>query len=307
MPAPYDYSSGLTNPVASFLGSLKMLQEMEKQQAAQRQAEQRQRIMESLMRPGTTVQDYARATLALPEDREAFKQSWDMMDAGKRDAIFKGGSEAYMLAENDPEGAVTRLEEYATGFENAGDDEAAKQFRDAAQIVKRNPQAARATIGMMLSFADGERFQKVAGAADPTTFQKDFSFIKETFGEEAAAEFAQYGRGGIVSIPLGNGQTYVGPASMAPGSTRWREQTGESGGADTAPKGVPEIMGDAKERGFITQAEVQALEQLLPNTGRGQFKAWREANGIKVVTRTGRSPDGRKIIQYEDGSWEYGE
>lgn len=302
MPAPYNYSGALINPVASFLGNLQVLQQMEAQEAAKRQAEQRQRIMQGLMQPGATAEDFAKASLALPEDRELFKQTWDLMDEGKRNAIFKGGAEAYMLAESGPDEAVARLEEYALGFENSGDPEAAKQFRDAAQIVKRNPKAAKATIGLMLSFADGERFEKVAQTTDATTFQKDFRFIKETFGDDAAAEFAQYGRGGVVSIPLGNGETYVGPASMAPGAGRWQQQGGQGAAASES---APEILQRAAGSKRITKAESDVIQQSLGPNGKAKYNEWLARNGIKVITRTGTAPDGRRVVQYEDGTIEY--
>lgn len=303
MPQPYDYSLNLPNPTAGFLQGIQLVEMMQQQKAAREQSELRQGVLRNLMALGdkATAKDYVQASLALPDDAAMFKQSWDTLDEAKRNAIFKGGSEAYMLA-NDPEAAVARLEEYAAGFENSGDDEAARTFRDAAQVVKADPAAARTAIGMMLAFADGERFEKVAQTGEATTFQKDFQFIKETFGEDAAAEFAQFGRGGVVSIPLGNGQTYVGPASLAPGSARWQAQER----AEVAePRSAPEILQDAAEAQTITQAEANVIRQSLGANGQKAFDDWRAKNKIKIIVRTGRDANGRPVVQYDDGTVDY--
>jgi hypothetical protein len=192
MPQPFNYSLGLPDPSRNFLQGLQVLSQIEEQKKAQAQVDQRNSILTNLMAlENPTADDYVKASLALPEDRELFKQAWDMHDQGKRDALFKGGAEAYMLADRDPTAAKAKLEEWALGFENSGDDEAAKQFRTAAKLVETDPKAAKTTIGMMLSFADGERFKNVTQPNDATTFQKDFQFIKDTFGDDAAAEYAQ--------------------------------------------------------------------------------------------------------------------
>jgi uncharacterized protein YjgD (DUF1641 family) len=305
MPQPFDYSTRTPNidPTAHFLQGLQVVQQMEQQKAAQQQAQERQKIMTRLMALGknATADDYLEASLALPQDAQMFKQQWDMLEGTKKDAMFKGASEAYMLAGTDTKKAIQRLEEYAVGFENAGDDQAAQQFRTAAEIAKVDPQAAKATIGMMLSFADGERFKNVAGAGDSTTFQKDFAFIKDTFGDDAAAEFAQFGRDSTVSIPLGQGQTYVGPASLAPGAARWQAK----GTPEKPVQSAVDIGTKAQDEGVITQAEADVVRQSLGPKGQAKFEQWLGRNKIKVIARTGTAPNGRRVVEYTDGTVEY--
>jgi hypothetical protein len=169
----------------------------------------------------------------------------------------------------------------------------------------------------MLAFADPDKFKKINDAVgtkdDRTAFQQDFDFIKKTFGDTAAAEFAQFGRSGIVSIPLGDGRTYVGTPSMAPGASRWQQQAGGEGQPQpqaqpetVTPQGAGAILGGASRSKRITQAEANVVRQSLGPNGQAQFNKWLTDNGIKIIVRTGTAPDGRRVVQYQDGTVEYG-
>lgn len=139
---------------------------------------------------------------------------------------------------------------------------------------------------------------------EATSFQRDYEFVKRTFGSDAAAEFAQYGRSGNVSIPLGEGRgTYVGPASQAPGASRWREQPGV--GAPTAPAGVADSLRTAASSNRITQREADVILQSLGPNGQKKFNSWLQNNKIKVVVRTGTDANNRRVEQYSDGTYGY--
>lgn len=300
---PYDYSLNLPDPTQTFMQYLQIGQHL-KQQQQQQALQQRRSEVYGRLGPQSTYQDYMAAIRELPEDAEALLGTWQAMGEAKSKAMFDAGGQAWASLQPgedgniDPTRALEKLEEYAAGFENSGDEEIAKQLRDAAKAIEINPATGRTVLGTLLAMADGERFKNIAQTSEATPFQKDFSFIKETFGEDAAAEFAQYGRGGVVSIPLGNGQTYVGPASSAPGATRWQQQGGQS---------APEILGKAAGTKTITEAEAGVIRQSLGPNGQAKFNEWLANNKIKVIQRTGTDADGRKVIQYTDGSWSYGD
>lgn len=216
MPGPYDYTLNIPDPSVRFLQGLQVAKAMEQEKAAQEQARRRNEVMRNLMALGgqAKAQDYINAAMQFPEDRELFQQSWEMIDEGNRDALFKAGSEAYTLLAPDAEGkvnaqaAIDRLEEYATGFENAGNDDMARQLRDAISVVKINPAAGRSTIGTVLAFADSERFK---GLGERTAAIQNFEYFKQAVGEDFAQEVVA-GDDNITTV-LPNGGFYAGPAS----------------------------------------------------------------------------------------------
>lgn len=323
MPAPFNYGIQTPDFQGQFLQGLQFLNAIEEQKKAKAQADNRKQVLTNfaaLQNP--TADDYAQVVSQLPEDQELFKKIYDAKDEGVKNAIFNGGADAYIRANaGDAEGAAKKLEEYAEGFANSGDDTHAQQFRDAAELVRKDPSSGQRTIGLVLAMADGERFKNLAPTSDTTTFQKDFQFIKDRFGPDAAAEYAQFGRDNMVSVPLGGGQTYVGPASMAPGASRWFQRSdghpmGEQGGyGDGAITGAPpqatqpasmvDYMGGMEQRGFVTQAELDTIKQFFGKAGASAVDSWLKRTKIKVAVRTGTDADGRKVVQYADGTVGY--
>ena len=304
MPQPYNYS--IRPATDAFVRTLEFGDVLQKRKAAQEFQQRRQEVYAALG-PNATHADYMRAVQALPEEADALLKRMESIDEAKRKAFFNAGSQAFAVLQADANGvidpsqAVARLNEYADAFENDGDVEAAHQMRDAARAVQIDPSSGKRVLGVMLAAADGERFKEVADFTenDQTTLQKDFEFIKDKFGSEAAAEFAQFGRGNVVSVPLGNGQTYVGPAAGAPGMARWREN-----GMPEGTKTPADILASAEEGKTITAAEARAVKQSLGPNGKQAFEVWRQKNGIRVIIRTGTDANGNRVFQYEDGSIE---
>ena len=85
------------------------------------------------------------------------------------------------------------------------------------------------------------------------------------------------------------------------GASRWQE-TGQKPPIDQS---APEIMERAANNKTITAAEASVIKSSLGEKGKGAFEAWRKKNGIRVIMRTGTGPDGRRVIQYEDGTVDY--
>jgi len=175
-----------------------------------------------------------------------------------------------------------------------------QQQRQQRLLAQRNDLVRRAAQGdkdalAQLAPLDLDAYKAVEQSGQ-TAFQKDFQFIKDQFGDKAAAEYAQYGRGDNVSIPLGDGRTYVGPAAGAPGATPWE---------GAAPVTVPDILKQASSSGRMTQSDVAMVKGNLGPAGQAQFDAWLKDKSIKVISRTGTTPDGRKVVQFSDGTVDY--
>lgn len=327
MVQPYNYTLDIASPGDAFLKGMQIGQAGRAAQARaaeqEREADKVRRLNAALAQlgPNASYEDYMAQVRANPDLAELLLGQQKTFSDARKNALFGAGEQAFMLLRPDAQGnisadaAIAKLEESALAFENSGEPDVAKQLRDSAQGIRTNPLAARNVLGTMLAFADADKFKKINDAIgtkdERTAFQQDFDFIKKTFGDAAAAEFAQFGRSGIVSIPLGDGRTYVGPPSMAPGASRWQQQgaapapTGQQPEAVT-PEGAASILSNASRSSRITQAEANVVRQSLGPQGQAQFNKWLTDNNIKIIVRTGTTPDGRRVVQFQDGTVEYG-
>ena len=326
MVQPYNYTLDIASPGDAFLRGMQIGQAGRTAQARaaeqEREADKVRRLNAALSQlgPNASYEDYMVQVRANPDLADLLLGQQKTFSDARRNALFGAGEQAFMLLRPDAQGnisadaAISKLEESALAFENSGEPDVAKQLRDSAQGIRTNPLAARNVLGTMLAFADPDKFKKINDAIgtkdERTAFQQDFEFIKKMFGDDAAAEYAQFGRSGIVSIPLGDGRTYVGPPSMAPGASRWRQQPGEMTQPKTPPlqedQGAASILGNASRSKKITKAEADVIRQSLGPNGQAKFDKWMTDNSIKIIVRTGTAPDGRRVVQYQDGTLEYG-
>lgn len=328
MVQPYNYTLDIASPGDAFLKGMQIGQAGRAAQARaaaqEEEASKLRRLNAALAQlgPNASYEDYMAQVRANPDLAEMLLGQQKTFSDARKNALFGAGEQAFMLLRPDAQGnisadaAIAKLEESALAFENSGEPNVAKQLRDSAQGIRVNPAAARNVLGTMLAFADADKFKKINDAVgskdERTAFQQDFDFIKKTFGDAAAAEFAQFGRSGIVSIPLGDGRTYVGPPSMAPGASRWRQQQGAAPAPTgqqpetVTPEGAASILGNASRSNRITQAEANVVRQSLGPQGQAKFNKWLTDNNIKIIVRTGTTPDGRRVVQFQDGTVEYG-
>ena len=252
----------------------------------------------------------------MKEQVEAYRKT--LSEADNR-FIVDTAQEAFLLNRANKSDDVLRLfDQRIEAARNSG----RQDMVDATQKAKRlyeiapDQKSRENALGMILyNYGGGDTYEKVWGYSEkPTAFQQDYEFIKKTFGPDAAAEYAQYGRSGIVSIPLGDGRTYVGPPGMAPGASRWKMPESpvisETGAMSTTEEPVQQstesILGNASRSKQITQAEANVIRQSLGPNGQAKFNEWMKNNSIKIIVRTGTAPDGRRVVQYQDGTVEYG-
>lgn len=303
MPQPYDYTPSQP-PGQAFAQGLQFSLGLREQQAEQNRAQAMQQAIQGL-RENPRPEAFAEFYLAFPEAREQVQAYQTSLAETDKNTLLNASREALLLRQAGREEEVSALfDRYAEAANNSNRPDLARQFEDAKRAYEIDPdRTGDFALRMMFENLDPDGYKQFFGNESATTFEKDFNFINETFGEDAAAEFAQFGRGGVVSIPLGNGQTYVGPASMAPGASRWQQR----GEGEAAPEvdGVPQILERAADAKTITAAEAGVVQRSMGPNGRAQFQAWLKDQGIKVIVRTGTAADGRRVVQYEDGTVEY--
>ncbi len=190
MPQPYDYSLNLPDPTQTFLQSFQLGQQLKKRAAEQALQERRQTVYAGLS-PTSTYQDYMSAIKQLPEDRENLLATMKAMGEAKQNALFEAGGKAFSVLQPGPDGkldvaqAVSKLEEYATAFDNSGDAETAKQLRDSAKALEIDPAHGRNVLGTMLAMTDPTRFKAITDARE-NKIASDISDLAAVFGEEAA-------------------------------------------------------------------------------------------------------------------------
>lgn len=289
------YAYQPTNPMGAAIQGYQFVQGIRQNQAAQQQAQmqmqqqaERQRNLQQAvqdLRTDPSPERIAEFGLMFPEMKEQMDSYFSTLSDAKKATQTEATQRAVLAARTGGDVAAV-FDEYATAAENARDFETAKEFRDAAAFARQNPEAAAESARIRLAFTDPESYKAVYASEDPTAFQKDFAFINETFGPEAATEFAQFGRDNIVSIPIGNGQTYVGPASQAPGTSRWRQQAATpQAGTQQPPQGVETILARASEAKTISPEEANVIRSSLGRNGQAAFQNWMNENGI-VISRT---------------------
>ena len=299
--AAFDYTLNIPSPIDSVLRGVMVGQQLRQQQ----QAQERQKAMQAAiqdLRTSPTQEKFADFYLRFPELKEQMDAYRSTLGEGDKTTLASAAREATLTQKAGRTDEVAAIfERYATAAENSNRPDLAKQFKDAKRFAESYPEGTDLAVKMFYQGVDPDGFKALEGADAGTTFQKDFAFIKDTFGDDAAAEFAQFGRGGVVSIPMGAGQTYVGPPSMAPGAQQWKER----GEAPPVEASAPELLERASKSKVISAGEANAIKSSLGPNGKAAFEKWRKANGIRVIVRTGTAADGRRVRQYDDGTVEY--
>jgi len=301
------------NPLQSFAQGFQFTDAIRQRQAQQEQqrmemAQKEQRGMQlqqaiQSIRTNPSPEAIAEFYLQFPEMKEQFEAYRGALAEGDKGTLTSAAREA-IVAQRSGQSSAEVFKRYAEAAKNSRRMDLAKQFEDAAAMADASPDAADLTTRMFFQGVDPDGYKAIFAAQDPTAFQKDFEFIKQQFGEDAATEFAQFGREGApVSIPLGNGQTYVGPASMAPGARRWQQQGGQVQGdaamEPSQPTGQePSILENAFNTKTITPEEAAVVRKSLGPNGQAAFEKWMRNNKI-VISRV----VGGKTYYQVNGKW----
>lgn len=129
--------------------------ENQQQDMAQQYANDLQAVMQN-----PTPQGFAALTAKYPQQREAFKQSWEILDKGQQDEEFGAGARVFSaLQSGKPDIAMAELDQRIMAMENSGQD--AGDLKAIRETVRANPQAALGHIGLVMSATDPERWSKM--------------------------------------------------------------------------------------------------------------------------------------------------
>jgi hypothetical protein len=172
-----------------------VFREMRQQELAAQQAEQaKQQYAADLQATfaNPTPQAFASLSAKYPQQREAFKQSWDMLNKDQQDSEFISGAQAFnALNAGNVEAAKGLLDRRISAMANAGQNPAKLQsMRDA--LEGGDVKAVQANLGFVLSAVDPDRWDKMTKTAAeqqirPLKFRQESA---DAIIKEAQAKFA---------------------------------------------------------------------------------------------------------------------
>lgn len=182
------------NQPNNFMSGLQIGQAM-KQIGAQREAEQQAAELKVQYAAdlksafdNPTPESFAMLSTKYPTQREAFKQSFEMLEAPKKAAELQTTGQVYTaLLNNKPEIANGIIDEQITALENSGQD--ASKLKQIKDTIEKDPQTATGIAGFMLSNMMGQKefkdYQDALGSAGKETREK--TLFPEKQAQEAIA------------------------------------------------------------------------------------------------------------------------
>lgn len=148
--------------------------DIEKKQAAMEAARQYQLDIEAVSK-NPSAKAYADLALKYPQQREAYKQAWEQLDAGQRKAQGEAALQtAFALESGNPNAAKKVIQSRITALENSGEDASHEKLILGA--IDANPTAVR-----------GELLRWAAYTQDPEKFAENFGKL----GQEQRAQEVQ--------------------------------------------------------------------------------------------------------------------
>lgn len=135
------------------------LQSQQQQQALQQQQQYKTDLQQAFSNP--TPQAFATLTAKYPQQREAFKQSWDMLDTDQKQTQFSDGTKVFAALQNgQPDVALQQVDRHIQAAQNAGQD--VSDLQATKQLIQNDPKSAQAHIGLVLSSIDPDKWGKIA-------------------------------------------------------------------------------------------------------------------------------------------------
>lgn len=172
MVQPIDYTLDVVNPVQSslqgFTGGLQLGMAVEDRKRAVAQAQRDQLAKEQMnkdlfdLSQNPSYEGYTQVMTKYPQLAENLKRAYDTMDAGKQQTTFSLASQAYAaLSSQRPEIAKQVLEDAAIAYDNSGNKQDAGVLRGYLKMIDTSPEAARTSIGMLMSSVNPDKFKDI--------------------------------------------------------------------------------------------------------------------------------------------------
>lgn len=151
---------GLGDAITSGLQTGAAIQQFRAQRQQADQAAQYAADVQAAFNSGS-ARDFAALSAKYPQQREAFKQSWDMLNKDQQDQEFGTGVQVWnALGSGRADVAKSLLDQHIAALKNAGDD--TSDLENIKRSIDADPRQARNMIGLSLSAIDPDRWGKIA-------------------------------------------------------------------------------------------------------------------------------------------------
>ena len=148
--------TGLNISAAADQREAKRLEFQQKQAQFEQQQAMQQEMNALAAKDNITAKDIAAMTIKYPALTEGYLKTWGTLDEGQQKAKLTQGTEIYSaLNAGRPDIAERNIDEQITALNEAGRAEEAKPLEILKEIIKTRPEAAMASIGVMLSSTMG--------------------------------------------------------------------------------------------------------------------------------------------------------
>jgi len=146
----------------------------QQQAAAQQAAIQQQVRNEALYNfsqiPNKTAEDYSSIITRFPDLVEPYQKSWNMLNNDIQQQPLSTASQVYAaLGNGSPDVAKTILDEQIKGYENSGMKKEAFNLKNISNLIDKNPQAAQANLGMLMSTVAPDQFKNINDSLNSST------------------------------------------------------------------------------------------------------------------------------------------
>lgn len=159
---PIDYMISRPDIGAKFseLGGV-IGQQRKAEQEAQRAAAAKAAYRDDVEQAFTdgSPQAFAQLSAKHPGQREAFKQSWDILDTSQKETQFREGAQLYNAIQSNPEYAKTLINDRIEATEAAGED--TTRLIGVKQALEENPSALQKQVAFTLSSLEPDKWKTI--------------------------------------------------------------------------------------------------------------------------------------------------
>lgn len=134
-----------------------------KREAAAKAAELQKQYASDLQSTLTnpTAKSFATLTAKYPAQREAFKQSWEMLSKEQQDSDYLTGAQTYnAIASGNVDAAKELVDDRIKAMENSGQD--TSNLKAIRTSLEQDPKQVQSSLGLVLSSIDPDRWSKMA-------------------------------------------------------------------------------------------------------------------------------------------------
>lgn len=137
-------------------------EEERKQQAALQQQQMQQDLLNFSQNPNKTAEDYANIITRYPSLAEPYQKAWGMLDDGRKQQTLSTASQVFAALSNGASDVAKQIiDKEALAFENSGMKREAFNMRNISKMIDSNPEAAKSSIGFLMSTANPDQFKDV--------------------------------------------------------------------------------------------------------------------------------------------------